>query len=495
MEKRKISGWGEMGLMYREERLGGMDSKALEFSSSLDHDKNIFKYDILVDVAHVLNLCKSGYLGKEEALKIIEALKEVAKRGLHGKFEDVHEAIEFEVTRITEEGKRMHTGRSRNDEVATCLRMFARDNLLTIAEKLIELLSTILTLAEKDTATIMPGFTHLQFAQPTKLSHHLLAYFDMVERDLERLVDAFRRVNLCPLGSSAFASTSYRLDREYVAKILGFDGVLEHSEDAVSSRDFLIETVFVCSSIMLSLSRIAEEIILFSTLGFIDLPNKYASTSSIMPQKKNPDIAELIRAKTGKTIGNLVSAMAIYKALPFSYNRDFQEMNEILYETMRIVENSVEVMSGMLSEIRFNKSLLEEKAREGFTLATEVADMLVKEFGIPFRDAHKIVGRIISQKMEINSESLETVAKNFGYEIKVEKSKIDEAIDVKKAVERRENIGGTASSEIERMLYERKKKVQSWRRVVRRLKGRILLNLHLIEKEVEKLGGIFHVDW
>jgi argininosuccinate lyase len=187
--------------------------------------------------------------------------------------------------------------------------------------------------------------------------------------------------------------------------------------------------------------------------------------------------------------------MAIYKALPFSYNRDFQEMNEILYETMRIVENSVEVMSGMLSEIRFNKSLLEEKAREGFTLATEVADMLVKEFGIPFRDAHKIVGRIISQKMEINSESLETVAKNFGYEIKVEKSKIDEAIDVKKAVERRENIGGTASSEIERMLYERKKKVQSWRRVVRRLKGRILLNLHLIEKEVEKLGGIFHVDW
>jgi argininosuccinate lyase (EC 4.3.2.1) len=231
----------------------------------------------------------------------------------------------------------------------------------------------------------MPGFTHLQFAQPTKLSHHLLAYFDMVERDLERLVDAFRRVNLCPLGSSAFASTSYRLDREYVAKILGFDGVLEHSEDAVSSRDFLIETVFVCSSIMLSLSRIAEEIILFSTLGFIDLPNKYASTSSIMPQKKNPDIAELIRAKTGKTIGNLVSAMAIYKALPFSYNRDFQEMNEILYETMRIVENSVEVMSGMLSEIRFNKSLLEEKAREGFTLATEVADMLVKEFGIPFR--------------------------------------------------------------------------------------------------------------
>ena len=494
MEKGKIRKWGEMGLMYREERLGKMDQKALEFSSSIEHDKNIFKYDILVDVAHVLNLCKSGYLKREEALEIINALGEVARTGFSGKFEDVHEAIEFEVTRITKEGKRMHTGRSRNDEIATCLRMFARDKLLEIAENLIKLLSTVLDLAEREDI-IMPGFTHLQIAQPTRLSHHLLSYFDMLERDLERAMEAFKRVNLCPLGSSAFASTSYELDREYVARILGFDGVLEHSEDAVSSRDFAIEAIFVCSSIMLSLSRIAEELILFSAFGFLNLPNDFASTSSIMPQKKNPDIAELIRAKAGKAIGNLTSAMAIYKALPFSYNRDFQEINGILYETLKIALDSVEIMNGMLSGIEFNRDLLERKSKEGFALATEVADMLVRNFRIPFRDAHRIVGRIVSQNMEINAEVLERVARDFGYEIKVEKSELDEVLDVRKAVERRRNIGGTARVEVERMLKKRREKVLSWKRVLKRLKRRISFNLSLMEKEVSKLGGSLSVDW
>ncbi|MEM4747199.1 MAG: argininosuccinate lyase [Archaeoglobaceae archaeon] len=478
--------------MYRNERLGKFDFRALKFSSSVEHDSNIFYYDILVDVAHVLNLYKNGYLTKDEALEIVNALKEVASKGYGKEFEDVHEAIEYEVTKLTKEGKRMHTGRSRNDEVATCLRMFARDSLLKIAEGILEVQSTVFKIAEKKDF-IMPGFTHLQFAQPTRLSHHLIAYFDMLDRDLERVLEVFRRVNLCPLGSSAFASTSYKLDRNYVAKLLGFDGVLEHSEDAVSSRDFLIETIFACASTMLSLSRIAEEIVLFATLGFIDLPSEFASTSSIMPQKKNPDIAELIRAKAGRAIGNLTSAMAIYKAMPFSYNRDFQEMNSILYDTTKITSESLEVMKGMLEGIKFRESILKEKAKEGFTVATEIADMLVKEFRIPFRDAHRIVAKIVANGIEVNALNVERVARELGYEIKVDEKKLTDVMDLEKIVEGRKNLGGTASEEVRRMLGKRKEKLRSRERVIRRLKKKITIRLKLIEKEVEKLGGIFSV--
>ncbi|MCS7118991.1 MAG: argininosuccinate lyase [Archaeoglobaceae archaeon] len=479
--------------MFRKERLGKFDPKALKFSSSIEHDSKIFYYDILVDVAHVLNLHKNGHIKREEALEIINALKEVRKKGYELNFEDVHEAIEAEVTKLTKEGKRMHTGRSRNDEVATCLRMFVRDHLIIIAEKIIELQSTILENAEKNDA-IMPGFTHLQFAQPTRLSHHILTYFDMLDRDIERVIDAFRRANICPLGASAFASTSYSLDREFTAKILGFNSVLEHSEDAVSSRDFIIESIFVCSSIMLSISRIAEEIIIFSTLRFIELPNEFASTSSIMPQKKNPDIAELIRAKTGKIIGDLTSAMAIYKALPFSYNRDFQEMNKIIYDTMELTIESLEVMNGMMKGVKFNTALLKERSKEKFTTATEVADMLVKEFRIPFRDAHRIVSRIVSQNLPMTADAVEKTARDFGYEIKVDDEMLKDALDVEKAVERRRNLGGTAKEEVLRMIDKRKDKLRKNRRVIKRLREKIAIRLELMKKEVKKIGGILDVN-
>ncbi|MEM4291177.1 MAG: argininosuccinate lyase [Archaeoglobaceae archaeon] len=480
--------------MFRKERLREMDKEALNFTSSIEHDSNIFYYDILVDVAHVLCLHKGCYLTTREAVEIINALAKVLKEGYSREFEDIHEAIEAKVTEITKEGKRMHTGRSRNDEIATCLRLFARDNLLRIAQKILEVQSTILDLAEKNDA-IMPGFTHLQFAQPTRLSHHLLTYHDLLEKDFERVIEAFKRSNLCPLGASAFASTSYNLDRGFVAKLLGFDGILEHSEFAVSTRDFLIEAIFSCAMLMTNVSRIAEELIVFSTLGFVDIPEEFASTSSIMPQKKNPDVAELLRAKAGKMIGSLTSAMSIYKGLPLSYNRDFQEMNAILYETLKATQASLRVLNGMLKSLKFNKEAFESKASEGFSIATEIADMLVKDFRIPFRDAHKIVARLVSQRLNVTAENVEKIAREFGYEIKVNEAKLLDTIDVKKAVERRKITGGTAKEEVERMIKVRKEKILKQRRKLLRVKKRIEARLGLLEREVEKIGGAFRVDW
>lgn len=482
--------------MLREGRFGDkMNSKALKFSSSLEHDRNIFLYDTLVDLAHTLNLLKSGYLSKEETLEIIEALKEVLAKGSENwkDYEDVHEAIEAEITKRTLAGKKLHTGRSRNDEVATCLRLFARDHLLLLAEKLIFLQEVILKIAEDD--EIMPGFTHFQFAQPTRLSHHLLMFFDLFERNFQHALETFRRVNRCPLGSSAFAGTSYELDREYVSKILGFDEILEHSEDSVASRDFIIESVFVCALALLNVSRICEEVILFSTLGFIELPNAYSSTSSIMPQKKNPDIAELLRAKCGKLIGLLTSAMAIYKALPFSYNRDFQEMNPILYTALRETIESLEVFSGMLSELKFKKDVMRERALEGFTFATELADLLVRDFKVPFRDAHKIIAKIASEgNYNPSSKDIERSAKELGYNLKIPEDKISEAKDLDKLLERK-TIGSTAKEEVARMKALRKEKILRQKRELMRIRRRVNSGLELLKAEIKKIGGSFDVNW
>jgi len=447
----------------------GMDKLALKFSSSLQHDANIFYYDILVDLAHVLNLFKCGHISKEEARKILSAILEVRDEGFEslGEYEDVHEAIEAKVIeKAGDAGRKMHTARSRNDEIATCLRLYARDGLIHIMKSLLDLRSILLELAEKHIDAIMPGFTHLQYAQPTRLSHHLIAYHDMLARDFERAMNAFGRVNLCPLGSAAFASTSFRLDRYYTAELLGFDGVVENSVDAVASRDFLIESVFVSTSIMLSLSRIAEELILWSSeFDFVELPDEYASSSSIMPQKKNPDIAELIRAKTGKMIGNLTAASTIYKAMPFTYNRDFQEMNPLLYESLEAASQSVELMLGMVRGLKFRTDVMERKAGKSFTAATELADTLVRKANIPFRSAHKIVGKLaLDGKYSPSLEELDEVAMAVvGFKVSEYLSEDDlkKAVDPKLIVESRSNVGGTSREEVERMLEERKKLVLS----------------------------------
>ncbi len=456
-----------------------MDKFALQLTSSIEHDVNIWKYDILVDVAHVIGLKEQGYLSEEEAAKIVAALMEIAHEAektmkLPEEGEDVHEAIEAKLIElIGETGMKMHMGRSRNDEVATCLRMFARDGLLALARTILELRRTLLEKAEEHIDTVMPGFTHLQYAQPTRLSHHLITLHDMFERCFERCIQAFRRVNLCPLGSAAFASTSIKLNRKLVADLLGFDGIVENSEDAVASRDFLIESVFVAAESCLTLSRLAEEVVLWaSEFDFLNLPEEFASSSSIMPQKKNPDVAEIVRAKAGKLAGNLSAAMAIYKAMPLAYNRDFQEMNPILYDSLKDACLSFKVMADMLSRVEFRREVMEEKAAKGFSSATHVAEELTKR-GVPFRKAHRIVGKLsrfygssdlYEKLVEIMEEFRETPPSREEFE---------SWLDVRKVVDSRNNAGGTAKGAVEEMLEARKKKLKEDEKTLDEIEDRI----------------------
>jgi len=461
-----------------------MDRFALALTSSLEHDSNIFYYDILVDLAHVLTLLKAEHISKEEAKKILDAVLEVREEGMPKDGEDVHEAIEAKVIeKAGDAGMKMHTARSRNDEVATCLRLFARDSLLHLAYSLLKLREVLVRRAEENLDVVMPGFTHLQYAQPTKLAHHLIAFHDMIKRDFQRCIDAFGRVNLCPLGSAAFASTSFSLDREYTARLLGFDGVAESSEDAVSSRDFLIESIFVATSSMLTLSRIAEEIVLWaSEFNFVELPDEYSSSSSIMPQKKNPDVAEIVRARTGKLLGNLAAAMAIYKAMPLAYNRDFQEMNPLLYESMRSAELSCEVMAGILEKVKFKADVMEEKAGKGFSVATHIAEELVR-MEIPFRKAHRIVGKL---SLNPSYENLRKIMEDEGIE-PMSEDDFRRCMDVKEVVESRKNTGGTAGSEVRRMIEDRISSLQKDVEELREIAEKISTSIEELYGEVSKI--------
>jgi argininosuccinate lyase len=458
-----------------------MDKFALQLTSSLEHDWYIWMYDIAVDIAHVLGLLKTGHLSDTEAAKIVAAILEVADRiekeeKLPDSGEDIHEAIEASVIEIAgETGMKMHTARSRNDEVATCLRMFARDGLVALAKQILELRENLLERAEEHINTLMPGFTHLQYAQPTKLSHHLIAIHDMFDRCFERCLHAFKRVNLCPLGSAAFASTSFKLDRKYVADLLGFDGIVENSEDAVASRDFLIESIFVAVDGCLALSRLAEEIVLWaSEFDFVELPDEYSSSSSIMPQKKNPDVAEIVRAKAGKLIGNLTAVMSIYKAMPFSYNRDFQEMNSILYESFRDTCLAFKVMADMISKLNFKTKVMEKKASKGFAVATRIAEELTK-MGVPFRKSHRIVGKLSrfyrKQDFDLYNKFVE-VADEEG--IKIPDFEVFRSwLDVRDAVESRNNVGGTSEKAIVDMLKFRKRRLEEDKKKIGEIEKKI----------------------
>jgi argininosuccinate lyase len=440
-----------------------MDETALMFSSSLDHDKNIFYYVILVDMAHILNLMKSLYVSEEEAKELLKAIIEIRNEGFEtlGNYEDVHEAIEAKlIDKVGDSGRKIQTAKSRNDEIATCLRLFARDRLLLLMDSLLELRRVLLQIAIDKKDVIMPGFTHLQPAQPTKLSHHIIAYHDMFSRDFERMMQVFRRINQSPLGSAAFTTTSFEIDRERIAEFLGFDGIVDNSADAVSSRDFSIEAVFVGTSILLTLSRIAEEIILWtSEFNFIELPDEFASSSSIMPQKKNPDIAELIRAKSGRIIGNLTAMMSMYKALPLTYNRDFQDMNSLLYEALEISILSTGLMARMLDKIDFKEDIMDQKAGKKFTVATELANMLVRKANIPFRSAHEIVGRIAMQENaspsidDIDRAAMEVAGRKVSESIS--KDDLEKALNPAHVVEATSGTGGTSEEQIKRMLDER----------------------------------------
>ena len=379
------------------------DQLVYNFNASITFDQKFYKQDIEGSIAHVTMLAKQGILTSQERDDIVKTLKEISDDVENGKleitseYEDIHSFVEANlIDRLGDTGKKLHTGRSRNDQVALDMRLYTREEVLHTDELLKELLETILKIMEENTETIMPGFTHLQKAQPITLAHHMGAYFEMFRRDRSRLHDIYERMNYCPLGSGALAGTTYPLDREYTAELLGFYGPTLNSMDGVSDRDYLIEYLSACATIMMHLSRFSEEIIIWNTneYQFVELDDAYSTGSSIMPQKKNPDIAELVRGKTGRVYGALMSLLTTMKGLPLAYNKDMQEDKELSFDAMDTVKGCIALFTGMLATMKFNKDKMRASANNGFTNATDAADYLVKH-GVPFRDAHGIIGRIV----------------------------------------------------------------------------------------------------
>jgi len=475
-------------MLLRDKRLGEISEDVLEYISSRNADRRIFEADILVDRAHLIMLKEQGLISEDECSRIIKALEDVHEENL-GPAEDVHEAIEsYLLTYVGPDAGKMHTGRSRNDEVATCIRLALREELLGLMDELLALIRIMVELAGNHTETLIPGFTHSQHAQPTTLAHYLLAHVDAFLRDLERIEEAYNRVNMSPLGSAAFASTGFKVDRLRTCQLLGFGRLLENSMDAVSTRDFILEILSDLAILMVNLSRLSEELILWSTseFGYLELNNLFASTSSIMPQKKNPDTAELARAKAGSVIGSLVSVLTICKALPMSYNRDLQEVTPHLWRGMDWVRSTVRIMDGCISTLKFNMERLEDSSSAGFSTATELADSLVRNTGMPFRTAHQIVSSIAAEDLKPTLQELDAVAMDIiGFkpsERGFSSSDLERALNPKYNVEVRAGIGGPAASETKRMVRERVQIISEHDERINNLRNKVQEALNALRK-------------
>ena len=379
------------------------DQLVYNFNASISFDKRFYAQDIRGSIAHVMMLARQGILTDIEKEKIIEGLEGIlddvgqGKLVISDKYEDIHSFVEATlIDRIGEPGKKLHTGRSRNDQVALDMKLYTRDGVHMLDNLVEEILLAILTIMEENIDTYMPGFTHLQKAQPITLAHHMGAYFEMFKRDHERLTDLYRRMNTCPLGSGALAGTTYPLDREYTARLLGFEGPTLNSMDGVSDRDYLLELLSSLSIMMMHLSRFSEEVIIWNSneYQFVEIDDAYSTGSSIMPQKKNPDIAELVRGKTGRVYGALHALLTTMKGIPLAYNKDMQEDKEWAFDAIDTAKGCLTLFAGMLRSMQFNKARMKDSARHGFTNATDAADYLVNH-GVPFRDAHGIVGQLV----------------------------------------------------------------------------------------------------
>lgn len=427
----------------------GEDSLTKAFNDSISFDKRLFHEDVIGSIAHVKMLRKQAIISDEDGKSIIDGLNSIMSDVESGalkitdEYEDIHSFVEATlIDRIGDAGKKMHTGRSRNDQVALDMRMYTRKKVLEVRSELLTLLSTINKISKENPDTIMPGFTHLQKAQPVTLAHHFSAYFEMFKRDVLRLNDIYKRMNYCPLGSGALAGTTYDLDREYVAKELDFYGPTENSMDGVSDRDYLIEFLSALSTIMMHLSRFSEEIIIWNTneYRYIEIDDGFSTGSSIMPQKKNPDIAELVRGKTGRVYGALMALLTTMKGIPLAYNKDMQEDKELSFDAMDNCLISIKVFNGMLSTLKFNKERMLDSAAGGFTNATDAADYLVKK-GMPFRDAHGVIGQMvvycIKEGKSLNEMSIGEFKKFSG----LFEEDIYEAIDLKACVDKRLTVG------------------------------------------------------
>lgn len=425
------------------------DDLVYRFNASIHFDKKLFEQDIEGSIAHVVMLEKQGIISLEEKDAIVKGLTgirtdvEQGKLVISEEFEDVHSFVEAKlIERIGDAGKKMHTGRSRNDQVALDMKLYVRGEVLKVSDCLLGLMDTLISIMENNLTTYMPGFTHLQKAQPTTLAHHMGAYFEMFKRDWQRLSDIYRRMNYCPLGAGAFAGTTYPLDRAYTASLMGFEGPTLNSMDSVADRDYIIEFLSALSMVMMHLSRFAEEVIIWNSneYRFVEIDDGFSTGSSIMPQKKNPDIAELVRGKTGRVYGALVSILTTMKGIPLAYNKDMQEDKEVTFDSIETVKNCLVLFNGMLETMKFNHPVMEQSAMNGFTNATDAADYLAGK-GVPFRDAHGIIGRLVLYCIEkdtcidkLSIQELQAISPAF-------EADIYDAVSLKTCVEKRLTIG------------------------------------------------------
>ncbi|MDD7642068.1 MAG: argininosuccinate lyase [bacterium] len=438
------------------------DKLVYNFNASIGFDQKFYKQDIEGSIAHVIMLGRQGILTKEESNQIVDCLCSIRADVENGvleisdEYEDIHSFVEATlIDRLGDVGKKLHTGRSRNDQVALDMRLYTRLQVLETDDLLKELLETILKIMEENVDTIMPGFTHLQKAQPITLAHHMGAYFEMFKRDRSRLHDIYVRMNYCPLGSGALAGTTYPLDRELTAELMGFYGPTLNSMDGVSDRDYLIEFLSAASTIMMHLSRFSEEVIIWNSneYQFVEIDDAYSTGSSIMPQKKNPDIAELVRGKTGRVYGALMSLLTTMKGIPLAYNKDMQEDKELSFDAMDTVKGCIALFNGMLATMKFNKERMYASANGGFTNATDAADYLVNH-GVPFRDAHGIIGQLvlycIDQKKaidELSLEELKAISPVF-------EADIYDAISMETCVSKRLTIGAPGQEAMKKVIEE-----------------------------------------
>ncbi len=430
------------------------DKKVDDFNSSIRFDQRMYRQDIKGSIAHSKMLAKQGIIPKEDAEKIQKGLCEILEEIEAGKVEflidaeDIHMNVEKLLTdKIGDAGKRLHTGRSRNDQVALDIRMYLMDEIDEISDMVKALLKALVKLAEEHTETIMPGYTHLQKAQPITLAHHFMAYFQMFARDLDRLEDCKKRTNVMPLGSGALAGTTYPLDREFVARELGFAAVTQNSLDGVSDRDFVIELASDLSMLMMHLSRFSEELILWSSheFSFVEMDDAYSTGSSIMPQKKNPDVAELIRGKTGRVYGHLMGLLTTMKGIPLAYNKDMQEDKEPIFDAVDTVKLCLPVFCDMILTMIVKKENMLKGAKGGFTNATDVADYLVKK-GMPFRDAHEVCGKLVFYSISKDKSLDELTIAEFKEFSDIIEEDVYEAISMETCVNGRTVIGGPAKS-------------------------------------------------
>ena len=441
------------------------DQLVYNFNASISFDQKFYQQDIRGSIAHVTMLARQGILTEEEKEQIIEGLQGILKDVQEGKleisdkYEDIHSFVEANlIDRIGEPGKKLHTGRSRNDQVALDMKLYTRDEILEVDALLKTLLEELLKIMEENLDTFMPGFTHLQKAQPITLAHHMGAYFEMFKRDRSRMADIYKRMNTCPLGSGALAGTTYPLERTYTAELLDFDSATFNSMDSVSDRDYLIEFLSALSTIMMHLSRFSEEVIIWNTneYQFVEIDDAYSTGSSIMPQKKNPDIAELVRGKTGRVYGALMSMLTTMKGIPLAYNKDMQEDKELTFDAIDTVKGCLALFTGMISTMTFNKNRMEDSAKNGFTNATDAADYLVNH-GVAFRDAHGIVGQLvlycIDKGISLDDMSLEEYQKISP----VFQEDIYEAISMKTCVEKRMTIGAPGQEAMKQVIAVNKK--------------------------------------